>query len=195
MHDALNGSASAGDSAAYAVAVKIDFALQTLEALDYNVPKAGPIALFQAQQAVQPSVTGSTGPANPLALPASPPSQPKPCEQGCEAKIADLKVVQQYHTKQQSSYSTIDITETVYQLPLEWPGRFLHRVSGITAKYASAAPRRIDMFYIAATDRAGDKDCVVYPQGMCTSGTAIYRYKLFGPLGQSPDSIEVHPFP
>lgn len=140
MHDALNGSASAGDSAAYAVAVKIDFALQTLEALDYNVPKAGPIALFQAQQAVQPSVTGSTGPANPLALPASPPSQPKPCEQGCEAKIADLKVVQQYHTKQQSSYSTIDITETVYQLPLEWPGRFLHRVSGITAKYASAAP-------------------------------------------------------
>jgi len=60
MHDALTG-----DEPRFAVAIKIDSALQTLQALDYAVPKAVPFSMPQVKAAGIPqanSTGGATGP-------------------------------------------------------------------------------------------------------------------------------------
>jgi hypothetical protein len=113
MHDALNGDGS------YAIAVKIDSALQTLQALGYDVPQAGPgMSPFSA-----PKPAASSPAAGKPAAPTA-----NLCSSGCDVKLNQLKMTQQYRSNMYKAVISADCKEKVYQMPKDWPGAglFLH---------------------------------------------------------------------
>jgi hypothetical protein len=127
MHDALI------PDGAYAVAVKIDSALQVLEALGYSVPKASPTTM--------PFI--NTPPPNQA------PEPVVPCQAGCIAKLSELKLSQQY-----SGLARGSCNEKVYQFPDSWPakGLFMHVRQCTTMK----GPYTMAGFGL--TNREGDMD-------------------------------------
>jgi S1-C subfamily serine protease len=158
MHDALSPDEK------FAVAIKIDSALQVLEALDYDVPKAGPAVMpFMAPAA---TATPATAPANHASLPphavppgsaASSSSTSSPCDNGCEAKLRDFKLTQQYNYARGGGELC---EEKVLQVPKDWPGagRFLHVLQCRNTIFGQKSG-----VYLGTTDRKGDID---YMKGM-----------------------------
>lgn len=110
MHDALNGDGS------YGIAVKIDSALQTLQALGYDVPQAGSV--------VSPFSAPKPGAANLVA--GKPAVTAASCTSGCEVKLSQLKMTQQYHSNLSRGVIGGDCKEKVYQMPKDWPGASLY---------------------------------------------------------------------
>jgi hypothetical protein len=137
MHDALNGDGS------YAIGVKIDSALQVLEALDYTVPKAGPVVL--------PAYA-----ALPSSLRVAPTSPVVPCGDGCEITFGSLKRVGHYR----AALSGGACEEDVYPVPSNWPGAglFFHVLS--CAVTHAGRPQRV-VVYFAQTDHEGDQDAMI----------------------------------
>jgi hypothetical protein len=105
MHDALNGDGS------YGIAVKIDSALQTLQALGYTVP--------QASTSVFPY-------SMPKPTTAKPATAAGPCSSGCDVKFSQLKMTQQYGSNMNKGRLVADCKERVYQMPKDWPGAGLY---------------------------------------------------------------------
>lgn len=121
MHDAMLKDHS------YAIGIKIDSALQVLEALNYSVPKAGPIVMpYGLGQNAANRPTTPLAPATPAIAQA--PAATGPCQKGCEAKLSDLKLVQNYGSNASRLVMHGGCQEKVLQMPKDWPGSnlFLH---------------------------------------------------------------------
>ena len=151
MHDVLSPDEK------YAVAVKIVAALQVLEALDYDVPKAGPAVM----PFMTPSTTAAPAPAGPLDSGRLPPhavpprssssSESSPCNDGCQAKLSDFKLTQQYSYAMNAQWSG---EEKALLLPKGWPGAglFLHVNQCIWLGQHKPG------IFLGSTDRKGDMD-------------------------------------
>lgn len=136
MHDARSGDGS------YAVGIKIDSALQVLEALDYTVPKAG--------STVIPGITDAQPEKSKT-------ENASPCQNGCEATLGSLKRVQQYS----SNNAGMSCQEYVYSLPPNWPGTglFMHLLACTASKYGRSVGNI--MLRFAQTDRQNDQDMML----------------------------------
>ncbi len=141
MHDALN------EESKYAVGIKIDSALQVLDALGYNVPKAGPIVLPFATPVPSKPVANTTTP--------KVDSPPSACDKGCETKLSELTLTKKYHYEVRAG---MPCEEKTLQLPKNWPGTnlFLHVTDCTYGSYGSG--RHATTFYWGATDRTQDYD-------------------------------------
>lgn len=137
MHDARSGDGS------YAIGIKIDSALQVLEALDYSVPEAGPTMIPGITDG-QPNQTAKAPNAS-------------PCENGCETTLGSLKRVQQYS----SASAGMSCREYVYTFPPDWPGAglFMHLQTCAYSRYGRSAGNIILRF--AQTDRQNDQDMML----------------------------------
>ncbi len=134
MHDALNGDGS------YGIAVKIDSALQTLQALGYTVPQA----------------TASVFPYSmPKPAAARPAAAASPCSSGCEMKFGQLKMTQAYRSTMNKGTYSMESKEKVYQMPKDWPGAGLY----LHVKFYDVRGRQgYQMMGFGPTDKAGDID-------------------------------------
>lgn len=154
-HDIIGMHTSRDAERSFAVAIKIDSALQVLEALGYSVPQAGPVvmpdyaaysqlATPKTAEAAAPSVLskGSSGPIAPQ----------QACADGCEANLGSLRHIAQYKNTNQLH----NCTEEVRAFPKGWPNDnlFLHINACPTMQGGTPSVT----IYLAQTEKQGDRD-------------------------------------
>ncbi|WP_263355856.1 S1 family peptidase [Acidicapsa ligni] len=142
MHTALNGEGS------YAVADKIDSALQVLEALEYKVPKAGAVV-------IPPPVITPGNPTRPRSNQKGDQAS-SPCDDGCETTLGALPHLHHYSIEGRAA----DCFEDVLSFPPTWPTAkiFMHITScPAPSKYGVRGQPTL-LVRFAETDRQGDSD-------------------------------------
>ena len=154
-HDIIGMHTSRDADRSFAVAIKIDSALQVLEALGYSVPHAGPVVMpdYAAYSQLATPKTAET--AAPSVIPergSGPVTPQQACADGCKATLGSLRHVAQYKTANQPR----SCTEEVRAFPKGWPDdNFYLHINACPSVQGGTPSVTI---YLAQTEKQGDRD-------------------------------------